>query len=220
MNLISANIPGAWTIPLWIVAGVLLFDVLRKLEWGMLGDRFNLNVFLAASVAILGLWLIKTGVKPGLNFHLLGATLLTLMFRARFALLALALIIGANTLQNGQFNAFPANYLIMAVAPVGVSWLLYRLVDGKLPNHPFVYIFLNAFFTPAIAIMSVGLLSTAFFTLAGAYSLDYLLQEYLPFYFLIAWAEAFATGMLMTLMVVYRPAWVSTFDDARYLHGK
>ncbi len=220
MNLISSNIPSAWAIPLWIIAGFLLLDVMRKLNWRMLGDRFNLNVFLAASVAILGLWLIKTGIKPGLNFHLLGATLLTLMFRARFALLALALVVAANTLQSGQYNAFPANYLIMAAAPVGISWTLYRLVDGKLPNHLFVYIFLNAFFTPAIAIMSVGVLSTAFFTLTGAYPLNYLLEEYLPFYFLIAWAEAFATGMLMTLMVVYRPAWVSTFDDARYLHGK
>ena len=34
---------------------------------------------------------------------------------------------------------------------------------------------------------------------------------------LLAWGEAFATGMLVTLMVVYKPEWVSTFDDARYL---
>jgi uncharacterized membrane protein len=36
----------------------------------------------------------------------------------------------------------------------------------------------------------------------------------------MAWSEAFATGMLITLMVVYRPAWVATFDDRRYLLGK
>jgi uncharacterized membrane protein len=42
----------------------------------------------------------------------------------------------------------------------------------------------------------------------------------LPFYFLMDWAEAFATGMMVTLMVVYRPEWVATFDDARYLGMK
>jgi len=52
------------------------------------------------------------------------------------------------------------------------------------------------------------------------YPTQYLLEEYLPFYLLIAWAKAFATGMMMTLMVVYKPEWVATFDDARYLHGK
>lgn len=53
-----------------------------------------------------------------------------------------------------------------------------------------------------LAILAVGLVSTAFFAMAGVYSLGYLLEEYLPFYFLMGWAEAFATGMMVTLMVV------------------
>jgi uncharacterized membrane protein len=28
------------------------------------------------------------------------------------------------------------------------------------------------------------------------------------------------TGMLITLLVVYRPSWVATFDDRRYLRDK
>jgi uncharacterized membrane protein len=28
------------------------------------------------------------------------------------------------------------------------------------------------------------------------------------------------TGMLLTLAVVYRPQWVATFDDRRYLHRR
>ncbi len=220
MNLISAIVPTAWLVPLWIIALFVLFDALRKARWAMLADRRDLNVFLAATVVILGLWMIKTGVKPGLNFHMLGATLLTLMFRARFALIALGLIVTANTLHNGEFNAFPANFLIMAAVPVGVSWSIYSLADSRLPNHLFIYVFINAFFASALAAFAVGLTSTTFFAVSGAYPLDYLLEEYLPFYFLMAWAEAFATGMMMTLMVVYRPEWVSTFDDRRYLHGK
>ena len=205
---------------MWLACALLLADVVRNAGWRMLGDRRNLNVFFAATVVILGIWLIRTGVKPGLSFHMLGATLLTLMFRARFALLALALIIFANTLQAGELAAYPANFLVMAGLPVGVSWAVYRLVDGRLPNHLFIYIFLNAFFASALAILAVGLVSTLFFAFAEIYPTQYLLEEYLPFYLLIAWAEAFATGMMITLMVVYKPEWVATFDDARYLHGK
>jgi len=218
--LLSAQIPSAWLIPMWLACALLLADVVRNAGWRMLGDRRNLNVFFAATVVILGIWLIRTGVKPGLSFHMLGATLLTLMFRARFALLALALIIFANTLQAGELAAYPANFLVMAGLPVGVSWAVYRLVDGRLPNHLFIYIFLNAFFASALAILAVGLVSTLFFAFAEIYPTQYLLEEYLPFYLLIAWAEAFATGMMITLMVVYKPEWVATFDDARYLHGK
>jgi uncharacterized membrane protein len=36
----------------------------------------------------------------------------------------------------------------------------------------------------------------------------------------MSWAEALLTGMVMTMMVIYRPDWVVTFDDARYLENK
>jgi uncharacterized membrane protein len=32
--------------------------------------------------------------------------------------------------------------------------------------------------------------------------------------------EAFLNGMTMTLLVAYRPTWVSTFQDRWYLDGK
>ena len=220
MNLISSNIPAAWLWTLWALAAAVGFLIVRRAGWRMLLNSANLNVFLAATVAVLGLWLIKTGIKPGLNFHLLGATALTLMFRPLFALFAIALITAALSLWNGEFAAFPANWLIMGAVPVGVSWTLFRLIDGKLPNHFFIYVFLNAFFGSAMAIAAVGLASTGFAALAGAYPLAYLLEEYLPYYLLIAWSEAFATGMLITMMVVYKPEGVATFDDRRYLLDK
>lgn len=220
MNLVSANIPAPWLWPLWLLATALGLLLARRARWRMLADKANLNIFLAATLAVLGLWLIKTGIKPGLNFHLLGATALTLMFRPLFALLAIAMITAAITLWHGEYAAFAANWLLMGAVPVGVTWLIYRLVDGKLPNHLFVYLFLNAFFGAAVAIMVVGGVSTSFIALSGAYPLDYLLEEYLPYYLLMAWSEAFATGMLVTLMVIYKPQWVSTFDDRRYLANK
>lgn len=218
MHLLSAHIPTPWLLACWLAALGLAGLVARRASWSMLLDRANLNVFLGATVAVLGLWLIKAGIKPGLNFHLLGATALTLMFRPLFALLALGLVTAAISLWQGEYAAFAANWLMMGALPVGLSWAIYRLVDGRLPNHLFIYIFLNAFFGSAIAIMMVGLVSTGFIALAGAYPLDYLLEEYLPYYLLIAWGEAFATGMLVTLMVVWRPEWVATFDDRRYLN--
>lgn len=220
MNLVSANIPAPWLWTLWFLAALIGIVIARRGGWHMLKDASNLNVFLAATVAILGLWLIKTGVKPGLNFHLLGATALTLMFRPLFALLSIALVTAAISLWHGEYAAFPANWLIMGAVPVGVSWALFRVIDGKLPNHFFIYIFLNAFFGAALAIVAVGLVSTGFAALSGAYPLAYLLEEYLPYYLLIAWSEAFATGMLITMMVVYKPEWVATFDDRRYLLNK
>ncbi len=36
----------------------------------------------------------------------------------------------------------------------------------------------------------------------------------------MAWAESFTTGMIMPVLVIYRPEWVATFDDKRYLQSK
>lgn len=220
MNLVSANLASPWLWAMWGVALLLAGVVFRRASWRMLLNQANLNVFLGATVVVLALWLIKTGVRPGLNFHLLGATALTLMFRPMFALLAMALVTLAMSLWNGEIATFAANWLIMGALPVGLSWVIFRWVDGRLPNHFFIYIFLNAFVGGGLAILGVGLVSSLFSVLAGAYTLNYLVGEYLPYYLLMAWSEAFSTGMAMTVLVVYRPDWVSTFDDARYLRGK
>jgi uncharacterized membrane protein len=220
MNLVSAAIPTGWSATFWLLLVVLLIVLWRRAHWRIMASSANLNVFLGASVALLGIWLINAGIKPGLSFHLLGATALTLMFRPWFAILALALVIGGMTIHSGQYAAYPANLFLMAVLPVSISWAIYRWVDGKLPNHFFIYIFLNCFFGSGIAMAFVGLASTAYAALSGAYPLAYLLENYLPYYMLMAWAESFATGLIMTLLVVYRPDWVATFDDKRYLESK
>lgn len=219
MNLVSAHIPPSWSAVLWLALAVLFLLMWRKAAWRMLKSPANLNVLLGATVVLLGLWLIRTGIRPGLNFHLLGATALTLMFRPWFAILSIGLVIAGLTALNGQFNAYPANLLMMGVLPVSVSWAIYRLVDRRLPNHMFIYIFLNCFFGAGIAMAMVGIGSTLFAAGTGAYTFAYLADNYLPFYLLMAWAEALSTGMIMTLLVVYKPEWVATFDDSRYLQS-
>jgi uncharacterized membrane protein len=220
MNLVSSHIPAEWQLALWLMLAVLAVLMWRKANWAMLKSPANLNIFLGASVALLCLWLIKTGIRPGLNLHLLGATALTLMFRPWFAILALALVIAGLTVHSGELNAYPANVLLMAVLPVTVSWAIYRFVDSRLPNNFFIYIFLNGFLGGALAMASVGAMSTLTAIATGIYSFDYLAENYLPFYLLMSWAEAFTTGMILTLLVVYRPEWVATFDDQRYLLSK
>jgi len=220
MNLVSSNIPAHWLWLLWLSSALIGGLIAWRASWTMLLDRRNLNIFLGATVAVLALWLIKTGIKPGLSFHLLGATVLTLMFRPLFALFGLGLVVAALTLWHGEYAAFAPNFLLMGGVPVAVSWAIYRIVDRRLPNHLFIYLFLNAFFGAAVAIFAVGITSTGFAALSGSYSLHYLLDEYLPYYLLMAWSEAFLTGMVLTLMVIYKPEWVATFDDKRYIDGK
>ena len=72
----------------------------------------------------------------------------------------------------------------------------------------------------ALTVVFQGLVAAGALWLAGAYSLEMLTTEYLPYFALLGFAEAWLSGAFITLFVVYKPEWVHTFDDARYLAGK
>ncbi len=220
------NLPDHLLPPSWLWAGHVLFAVallwaVYFAPWRRLKDSTQLNVWLGACVALMALWSIKTGIKPGLNFHLLGATAFALMFGPQLAIIGLAIVLAAVTMNGmGGLESYSLNALVMGVLPVLTSYGLFRLVDHRLPNHFFVYIFANAFLGAALAMGVTGVAATLLMDLSGAYPAGYLYREYLPYFILMAWSEAMSTGMAMTLMVIYRPHWVCTFDDSRYLKNK
>ncbi len=221
MNLPDRLFPDEWY---WTGHGLLAlavgFAVLRA-PWRRLKDPAQLNVWLGACVFLVGLWLIKAGVRPGLNFHLLGATLLTLMVGPHLAFLGILLVLAGITFNGGaDWHSFSLNGLLMGGVPVLVSYAIYHLADTQLPNNYFLYIFVNAFFGAAAALAVTGITATALFWAAGAYSGEYLTRQYLPYFILLGWSEAMLTGMAMSLLVAYRPQWVCSFDDERYIRNK
>ncbi|MCE5180651.1 MAG: energy-coupling factor ABC transporter permease [Betaproteobacteria bacterium] len=221
MNLPDHLLPFDWLWPGWGLFALVLFWAVRTAPWHRLKDADRLNLWLGACVLLMALWSVKTGIKPGLNFHLLGATAATLMFGPQLAFIGLVIVLTAVTLAGmSGWQGFGWNAVLMAALPVAVSYGIYRLVDRKLPNHLFIYIFLNAFLGGALAMACVGLGATLLLQAAGVYPAAYLQDNYLPYFVLLAWSEAVTTGMAITLMTVYYPEWVGTFDDARYLHRK
>ena len=221
MNFPDTLLPAQWILASWLVFVPLLGWVLYQAPWHELRKEARLHQLLGACVLLLGIWSIKSGIKPGLDFRLLGATAMTLMFGPRLALFGLTLVLAGVTLAGmSGLASFAANALIMAVVPVLLSHAIYRLTDSKLPNNFFVYIFLNGFFGGGLAAYAAGLATTLLMGASGTYSFDYLLSNYLPYFILLSWSEALLTGMAMSLLVVFRPDWVSTFDDARYIRHK
>ena len=172
-------------------------------------------------VLLTVVWSLKAGVKPGLSFHLLGATVFSLCFGPHLAFVGLSLVTLGITLNGaaGTF-AYAANALLLAGFSVGLSQFYFRIFSYMLPKHFFVYIFVNGFLGAALTIVGVGFGATAILAMVGAYEWEYLISEYYPYFVLLAFSEAWLSGMIMTLFVVYRPQWVVSFDDSRYLADK
>lgn len=172
-------------------------------------------------VTLMLLWSMKAGVKPGLSLHLVGATVMTLSFGPYLAIAGLSVVLAAATLNGAAgWSAFPLNAMVMIAVPVLVSHGILRFSERFLPPHLFVYLFVNAFIGAAMMIMVTGLTASVVMFLAGVYTWDYLFTQYLPYMLLLGFSEGWLSGMAMTLMVVYKPEWVSTFDDRTYLMNK
>lgn len=177
-----------------------------------------MNVWLGMIVLLTLFWCLKAGVKPGLNFHLLGATVFTLCFGPHLAFVGLCLVLAGATLNGaaGPFS-YAINALLLAGLGVGIAQIVNRLVFRLLPANFFIFIFVNSFFGAALAVLGIGFSITIFLSVSGAYTWEYLIDEYFPYFMLLGFSEAWLSGMLTTLFVIYRPSWVISFDDSRYL---
>ena len=222
LGLSASLLPESFYLVGWLGLAFLAWRWLMSGDWRRLAEPSRLNLFLGATVAVLALWQIRTGIRPGLSFHLYGLAALTLMFGFWRATFAGVLILLANAaFGRGSWAALGVEALLAAALPAAVSWLVFRLLERHLPDNFFIYVLGNGFFGAALSAAAVGAATTALLAVAGAYPLDYLLTQYTPYAtLLLSWAEAFSTGMAVTMMAVYRPAWLETFDDAKYIQNK
>lgn len=221
MNLPDTLLGEGWYWAAWVVWVPLFARSLFKAPWSRLKDSEQLNVWLGMIVLLTVIWSLKAGVKPGLSMHLLGATVFTLSFGPHLAFVGLSLVLLGISLNGANgFLAYAINALLMAGVGVALSQAMYRIAVRFLPRHFFVYVFVNGFFAAALTVIGVGIAATLLLMAAGVYAWDYLAAEYLPYFLLLGFSEAWLSGMVMTLFVVYRPNWVGTFDDSSYLANK
>ncbi|MCB1759251.1 MAG: energy-coupling factor ABC transporter permease [Gammaproteobacteria bacterium] len=219
---VSSNILSEGTY-LWLWLGYVLCVLLaiRLASWRRLLVREQWHVFLGSSVALMLLWHVRVSVDPAWSFHLLGVTAITLMFGW-----ALAIVIGALAetalVLNGvlEWQGFALNALLLVVVPVTLTQFILVLVRSLLPKHFFVYILVNAFLTAGLAALTSGLLASLVLLGGEVYAWSHLQETLFPFFPLMFLPEAIINGWLVTILVLYRPDWVVSFDDRLYLQGR
>lgn len=199
----------------------VLYKALRMAPWARLRDSEQLHVFLGTVVCLILLWHMRADVNPGLSFHLLGVTCVTLMFGWSFGIIASSLaLVGVSLNAGSGWEAFVLNAVTTGVLPVTLTQVLLVLIRHYLPKHFFVYVLVNGFLTAGFVGIVSGYLAAWLLIWSGAYTYAELDQTFLPFFPLMFLPEAFINGWIMAAMVVFRPEWVGSFSDEQYLEGK
>jgi uncharacterized membrane protein len=214
---LPAALPELWQWLAHALLGAVLAWAAWRAPWTRLAGNEGSHVFLGTIVALALLWMMSGRLGTAVQFHLLGATLAYLMFGLPLAVIAMTAVVFAATAAGAApWPTVSLNALVSGVLPVLVAHAVLRTTEARLPWNLFVYVFVAAFFGAALAMVlsagaGVALLATGL--PPGAASI----ADWLPMLVLLGFGEATLTGMLAALFVVYRPTWVGTFSDERYL---
>jgi uncharacterized membrane protein len=211
------------TMLFWLAAlfVLVMLTALRLAAWKRLTVQNQLHVFLGAVVALIVLWHMRGQVQPGLSFHLLGVTVITLMFGWSFAIMIASLALFAVVLNaDSGWQGYVVSFLTVVLVPISLTQVLLVLIRSYLPKQFFVYVLGNGFFTAWLVGYISGYLAMQLLVFSGAYTMMELQVTIMPFFPLMFFPEALVNGWVITMIVVFYPAWVYSFSDEQYLHGK
>ena len=205
-----------------VAAGAVLALAAVSAPWRVwLGDRERQWVWLVSLALLVGLWSMKAGITPGLSLRFLLVSALTLMHGWQLAVIggamALAVLCYAG---QAAWPSFGADLLCVAVVPALVTAWLHEQVHARLPHNYFVYFFVTVFLGSALAYNLAGLARVGILAAAGSLDAAHVGPEYFAVLPLMSFGEAFVNGMVMAMAVIYRPAWVMSFDDRLYLRRR
>ncbi|WP_260294558.1 energy-coupling factor ABC transporter permease [Sedimenticola hydrogenitrophicus] len=217
---VGLNSGWGWWLCL-LLYGIGLLLAMWAAPWRkLLSQRLLQHLFLGATVLLIGLWQMRAGISPGLSIHILGATLVALMFGWALAVVAMSLALLAMVLVGHLgWDDFPVRGLLMILIPVLVSYGHHLLIRRLLPKNFFVYLLGTVFLGAGLSVAAMVLATVLLYSLADVYSLQKLTHEYLVFLPLIMLSEAMVNGMLMTGLMANYPNLIRTFGAKNYIDG-
>ncbi|WP_454741645.1 energy-coupling factor ABC transporter permease [Cupriavidus necator] len=220
-------LPSLLSDPLLVFVSLAgLAWALTRRPWQLLRRNALQNAWLGAMLLVALLWMVRATLVGGLVIQLLGATLMVTLFGLPLALLSLFVVdlvslFGLEYLAGhgwGQFDwpSLWVRYVWLALLPALISAMLQALMRRLLPRHPFVFILGHGYFTAGLAALGASAAEAGWRHLMAP-GLPLSVADTLTAAVILAFGEAFLTGMLVAIFVVYRPQWVVTFRDEEYL---
>lgn len=199
------------------LAAVALALALALRPWRLLRGRPALLTPLLATLVVLPwLWALPALHRMPLQLQWSGAVLVLLMLGWPLAvptLLGVGVLAWAISPMTAQ--AALAQAVWQGVVPATLALGAGAAIHRWLPPNPFVYVLGRGFLTAVICLFASRLLAQALGTPlpSSPGTMGMVVAQWL-----MAWGDAFLTGMLTAIFVAFKPEWLLTWSDRRYLH--
>ena len=182
--------------------------------WRLLQGNDSLTPVLAALVLLPWMWALPRLHAMPMQLQASGACLLVLMMGWPLAVPVLVLVgllagLIAPTSWPDLLSQIVWHGVVPATLALGVGWAIRRWMG----LHVFVYVLGRAFLGTAVCLFVASLLEQwNGHDLPGVPEGLQLVARWL-----MAWGDAFITGMLTAIFVAFRPQWLATWSDRLYL---
>lgn len=182
--------------------------------WQLLKGATRLTPMLAALTLLPWLWALPSLHQMPLQLQGSGACLLVLMLGWPLAVPVLCAVgvLAALISPMGWDTALDL-IVWLGLVPATLALGLGLAVRRWIGHHLFVYILGRAFLGTVVCMFVAGVLGQwAGHSLPGVDN-----DLSLVAHWLIAWGDAFLTGLVTAILVAYKPDWLATWSDRLYL---
>jgi len=191
-----------------------LFASLLFRPWRMLVGGVRLTPLLATLTLVPWLWAMPSLHKMPLQLQGSGACLVLLMLGWPLAVPVLCLVgIMAALISPMPWETALDLTVWLGLVPATLALAMGAAVRRWIGPHLFVYVLGRAFIGTAVCVFVAGLLAQ--FAGHSMPGIDDDLS--LVAHWLVAWGDAFMTGLFVSIMVAFKPEWLATWSDRLYL---
>ena len=202
----------------WTLAALALLIAALLRPWRLLTEGPEhlplLTPLLATLVVLPWLWAMPALHHSPFQLRWSGACLVLLMLGWPLAVPTL-LLSAAITVWVAPITPDQAVVIALwqGLVPATLALALGAVLRRFVAHHPFVYILGRAFLGTALCMFAAGLLAQW----AGQPLIGVSAELIIVAHWLLAWSDAFVTGMLCAIFVAFRPQWLATWSDRLYI---
>lgn len=208
--------PEPGTVPGFELGLVLVLLALAAAlrPWRLLSNAPLRDPWLAALLVLPVLWALPLWHPGQLQLQWSGACLVELCLGWPLAVPTLALVgLATAIISHSDWGVAIDLIVWQGLVPATFIGLIGSALRRYAPHHPFVYVLGRGFLGTVVSLFAASLLAQA-----AGHSLPQVSTELAwVAHWLMAWGDAFITGMLAAIFVAFRPQWLATWSDPLYL---